>query len=606
LTQAQWGSDAIAQTIRQTGVRYVALNPGASFRGLHDSLVNFLGNESPEMLLCLHEEHAAAIAHGYAKVTGEPLGVILHSNVGLMHASMAIFNGFCDRVPMLVIGATGPLAADKRRPWIDWIHTASDMPALVRDFIKWDDQPSSVPASVDSILRANQLTRAYPSAPVYVCLDAAVQERPLEAWTPKDVARYQPHGLSSPDPSRLRQAAEALAQATRPVVLMGKTNRAPDAWNNRVQLAERLGARVLTDLKLPAAFPTQHELHGDAPGNALSPQDQQLLAGADVVLSLEWEDLGGTISACGIDDPEAVVIAVGSEHELFNGWTKNDYRLAPVDIHLNCHPDIAVAALLAQLPSQDTDGAPPGATAAVAPAAVLDETSSKNGQSASSDGGDPGPLTVPELARILRQVLGSRPTSLIQVPTSWEAQWWPFTDPLSYLGRDGGGGVGSGPGICVGAALALRDTDRLPVGILGDGDTLMGLTALWTAASHDIPLLLIVANNGSFFNDELHQNRMAMVRNRPRENAHIGMRTEGPAPDIASMAINLGVAGIGPVTDATALERALTHAIAHVDGGQTCVVDVSVARGYSALAESVVLDDRSGIRPTAPIAGGHR
>ena len=163
-----WGSDTMAQAVRNLGFKYVALNPGASFRGFHDSLVNFLGNRDPQMILCLHEDHAVSIAHGYAKAAGEPMAVVLHSNVGLMHGSMGIFNAFCDRVPVMVLGATGPVDAAKRRPWIDWIHTAQDPGGRIRDFIKWDDQPASVEAAIESIYRANKIARTAPCGPVYV------------------------------------------------------------------------------------------------------------------------------------------------------------------------------------------------------------------------------------------------------------------------------------------------------------------------------------------------------------------------------------------------------------------------------------------------------
>src|SRR5579862_4705136 len=179
-----WGSDALAELLSRLELPFVSLNPGASYRGLHDSLVNYLGNERPSMVVALHEEHAVAIAHGYAKVTERPLAVALHANVGLMHATMALFNAFCDRVPMVVLGATGPVDAARRRPWIDWIHTAADQGALIRDFVKWDDQPASVAAALESLVRANLLTRSYPCAPTYVCLDAAIQEGPLASPPP--------------------------------------------------------------------------------------------------------------------------------------------------------------------------------------------------------------------------------------------------------------------------------------------------------------------------------------------------------------------------------------------------------------------------------------
>ncbi len=139
-----WKSDVAADMLRRLEIPFVALNPGASYRGFHDSLVNYLGNQSPQIIMCLHEDHVVAIAHGYAKATDRPMATVLHSNVGLMHGLMGLFNAFCDRVPMVVIGATGPVAPEKRRPWIDWIHTCKDQGALLRNYVKWDDEPRSV------------------------------------------------------------------------------------------------------------------------------------------------------------------------------------------------------------------------------------------------------------------------------------------------------------------------------------------------------------------------------------------------------------------------------------------------------------------------------
>src|SRR5207249_3156400 len=206
-----FGSDVVAATLRALGIPYVALNPGSSYRGLHDSLVNFLGNTAPQMLLCLHEEHAIAIAQGYAKVTGRPLAVVVHANVGLMHATMAIFNAWCDRMPVMVLGATGPVDAAKRRPWIDWIHTARDQGALVRPYTKWDDQPASAAAARESLIRASFLAHAVPQGPVYVNLDAEMQESKLEEpLAALDVARFTPPAASAPTAEAIAQAAALL------------------------------------------------------------------------------------------------------------------------------------------------------------------------------------------------------------------------------------------------------------------------------------------------------------------------------------------------------------------------------------------------------------
>src|SRR5437763_3978750 len=291
-----WGSDAAALMLREIRLPYVALNPGASYRGLHDSLVNLLGNREPQMLLCLHEEHAVAMAHGYSKVAGRPMGAIVHSNVGLMHATMAIFNAWVDRVPVIVLGATGPVDAAKRRPWIDWIHTSQDQAALVRHFIKWDCQPASIGASQEALLRARQIATTAPQGPVYVCFDAALQESKLgEKPVMLDPSRYLAPPPARPSDESVRRAAELLSKARRPVILAGRVNRDTAAWQQRVQLAERLNAEVLTDQKVGCAFPTAHPLHAAPSGHFLNATSREVLRGADVVLSLDWLDLAGTL-----------------------------------------------------------------------------------------------------------------------------------------------------------------------------------------------------------------------------------------------------------------------------------------------------------------------
>ena len=269
-----FGSDVAADALRATGVPYIALNPGASYRGFHDSIVNYLGNEQPQMLLCLHEESAIAIAHGYAKVTGQAMAAAVHSNVGLMHGTMAIFNAWCDRMPVILLGATGPVDTVKRRPWIDWIHTARDQGALVRGYTKWDDQPSSPTAAREAILRAAWIANTAPCGPTYVNLDAGMQEEKLaEPVPPIDPQRFMPPVASAPPADAIAQAAKLLQAAKRPVILAGRVSRDLEAWNARIALAERLAAKVVTDLKIGASFPTEHYLHAGAPGGTvLSPE----------------------------------------------------------------------------------------------------------------------------------------------------------------------------------------------------------------------------------------------------------------------------------------------------------------------------------------------
>jgi thiamine pyrophosphate-dependent acetolactate synthase large subunit-like protein len=559
-----WCSDAIADMLRALDITYVLLNPGASFRGLHDSIVNHLGNEKPQMIVVLHEEHAVAIAHGYTKVAGKPLAAILHSNVGLMHGSMAIFDAWVDRVPVIVLGATGPVDAAKRRPWIDWIHTAQDQAALVRHFIKWDCQPASIGASQEALLRAKQIATTAPQGPVYVCFDAALQESKLsEAPVMPDPSRYLAPPPARPSDESVRRASQLLSTARRPVILAGRVNRDAAAWQQRVQLAEMLNAEVLTDLKIGCAFPTAHPLHAAHSGHFLNATSREVLRGADVVLSLDWLDLAGTLKQAWDNEPVgSQVIQVSVDHYSHNGWSMDHQGLPPVDVFLASEPEPAVELLLQHVTKRETPA--PQRAPLPTPAVVA-----------------PGPMTVPILAGTLRRAVGEQKVCLMRLPLSWSGDLWDFEHPLDFLGYDGGGGIGSGPGMAIGAALALKGTDRLPVAVIGDGDYLMGVNALWTAANAQIPMLMVVCNNRSFFNDELHQERMARQRSRPVENRWIGQRIANPEPDLAMMARAQGLTAFGPIENAADFERVLVESIALVKGGATVLIDAVVQTGYS-------------------------
>jgi len=569
-----FGSDVIADTLRALEIPFIALNPGASYRGLHDSIVNFLGNETPQMLLCLHEESAVAVAHGYAKVTGKPMAAAVHSNVGLFHATMAIFNAWCDRQPVIVLGATGPVDAVKRRPWIDWIHTARDQGAIVRNYTKWDDQPASPAAAREALLRAAWIASTAPRGPVYVNLDAEMQEAKLpEPLAPIQVARFMPPASPTASAELIENAAAILKAAKHPVMLMGRVSRSVEAWNERVALAETLNAKVISDLKIGCGFPTDHPLHAGAPAsNAMVPEAIAAIKAADVILALDWVDLGGALrNALGQEGPRAKIISISADFHVHNGWSMDYEILPPVDLMLPTTPDAAVPLLLHAL-----GAGKPRTAAVVKPRVEKYEPSS-------------GPVRVDDLTRSLKAAVGERDVTLTHLPLSWNGASWAFRHPLDYIGSEGGGGVGGGPGISVGAALALKDLGRLPIAICGDGDFCMGVTALWTAVHYRIPLLVVVCNNRSFFNDELHQERVARIRNRPPENRWIGQRISDPEIDCAGLAAAQGAVGFEPVTRTADLVPTFEKAIAAVEAGQVAVVDVRVEPGYSAVATAAML-----------------
>ena len=550
-----WGSDVVAELVRRLDLPYIAMVPGASYRGFQDSLVNYLGNRDPQMLVCLHEEHCVAIAHGYAKVTDKPMAAAVHSNVGLMHATMAIFDAWCDRAPVMVFGATGPVDAALRRPWIDWIHTSRDQGALVRDYVKWDDQPASPEAAIESVLRANRIMRRQPQGPVYVVLDVAMQESNLDPVPAiPDVARYDVEPDPVPAPGSVVEAVEMMKSAKSLLIFAGRVSRNQDDWDRRIAFAEALGAQVITNQRTAAAFPTHHPLHPNHLNYRATADDEALISGADVILNLDWLDFGGTLQTAG--DVQAKIISVSMDDLNSNGWSFDYHKLPPVDLPILATPDSFVAAALATLdPGERCDCA---ATPSTAP----------NGS---------GPIDLVSLGTAVDAAIGDRPTTYVRLPIGWPAPTLRIGGPLDYIGNDGGAGVGSGPGMVVGSALALQGSGRLPVAIMGDGDFLMGASALWTAAHYGIPLLLIVNNNRSYGNDVGHQRTMAERRGRPVENKWIGQSLENPRVDIPTQARSYGVSAGETVRDLKDLMPALEAGIKAVDVGECYVLDVETA-----------------------------
>jgi thiamine pyrophosphate-dependent acetolactate synthase large subunit-like protein len=555
-----WGSDIAAQMLRRLGIRYVSLNPGASYRGLHDSLVNHLGNERPGMLLCLHEDHAVSIAHGYAKAAGEPMACVLHSNVGLMHGMMGLYNAWCDRVPMIVLGATGPLDSQKRRPWIDWIHTTRDQGALVRSFVKWDDLPASPVALVEAMCRGNMLTRTAPSAPVYICLDAGLQESKLDAvpeWP--DLARFAPPAPARPAQDDVARAAALLHDAQRPLILIGRGARTAEAWAARIALAERLGACVMSDLKTGAMFPTDHPAHVVEPFNVLGKSAREILGEADAILALDWVDLGGALRQAKTVGPVTARIAAASlDHTLHNGFNMDYQSLPTVDVAIAAGGDELVAELNAVLGTGTK--------------ASWRERIARAPKPATDDA-----VTLDQVAALLKASFNDpENVSFATLGRGWPIDSWPLRDPLAYLGKDGGGGIGSGPGLVVGAALALHSRGRHTVAMLGDGDFTMGASALWTAVRHRIPLMILINNNRSYFNDELHQETVARRRGRNPNNRWIGQRLADPEPNLAKLAEAQGALGIGPVRSARDVPAAIERGVATLKQGGVAVIDFHI------------------------------
>jgi acetolactate synthase-1/2/3 large subunit len=577
----RFGSDVIVDVLRALNIKYVALNPGASYRGLHDSLVNYGGNQQPQMLLCHHEEIAVAIAQGYYKATGEMMGSIVHNVVGLQHASMAIFNAWCDRAPVLVLGGTGPMEAGLRRPWIDWIHTANLQGNLVRDFVKWDDQPHAVGDVPESLLRAYRTALTQPRGPVYVCFDAEVQEGAIQSAPPvPPVERFRPAApIPAPEES-IEQLAEWLVNAELPVITTDRAGRSTVAFQALQELASLLSIPVL-DGESEVSLPSNHPMN-------LTGLNRRLLPEADVVVGMENVDFAGATSMPPVKPartsrpilkPDCKVANIALDELLLRAWATDYQKLMSVDLPMLADTEAAIPQLLAACQRLVEKGK--GNQSRIKDRAerlgkMRDELHA-GWRKETENRWNESPMSV---RRMMAEVYNAVKNEdwVLALGRSYRLApgIWEFTQPRQYCGEGGGGGLGYGTGGAVGVALAHKDTGKLPVAMIGDGDFMMACTALWTAVHYKQPLLVLIRNNRSYYNDEEHQQLIAEVRQRPMENAWIGMKTIDPAVDLATVARGFGCWAEGPVEDPNALGPALQRAVDQVRQGNVAFLDVIV------------------------------
>lgn len=569
-----FGSDLVVDLLHDLGVRYLPMNPGSSFRGLHDSLVNHGGNREPQLLLCLHEEIAVSLAHGYAKATGGLGAAAVHDLVGLMHASMAVYDAFCDRTPLLILGGSGPADPAQRRP-VDWLHSATTQAQLVRDFVVWDAEPMTPHAVVGDLLRAQQRALSAPRGPAYVSLDAGAQETRLDADPPRvRPAAHPPAPPMAPDPVSLGRAADLLVGAAMPVVVGGRVGLDPRATALLTQLVELLGAAYRDDRNC-VAFPTAH------PQNLTGVE--RLLVDADVVLAVDVVDLPALLrpkgrgarggSGPGVAAPKVIDLSHGDLG--MRSWT-NAFS-APVErsVQLLAEPLLGLEQLIAAVARRidvPARGLIDARRAAVAAKGVTLRAEQRDalGRVWTSTPISPARL----VAETWEAVRDDEVLLCLRNTRTWPQGVWQFSGAGDYLGHSGGGGVGYGPGALVGGALAARDQGRLGVGIIGDGDLLMAAGALWTAVHYAIPALVVVNDNGSFYNDEPHQAEMARQRGRPEANSWIGMRIADPPVDIAALARSYGCWAAETVASPDDLAAALDAGRRHALGGGVAVVHV--------------------------------
>jgi acetolactate synthase I/II/III large subunit len=572
-----YGSDVMVDAIKAQGFEYISLNPGSSYRGLHDSLVNYGGN-SPEMIECPHEKVAVGIAHGYAKASGRPMAVVLHDVVGLLHGAMGIYYAHIDRVPVVIFGGAGPMDTTRRRPNIDWIHSANVQGNAVRDYTKWDDQPFSIASVPESIARACRIATSEPAGPVYIGLDAGLQEDHIEGDIPSpDLDRLGPPTRIGPDPHALERVAEMLVAAERPVMIPGYAGRDPAAFDQLVELAELLAIGVV-DTGVRLNFPNRHPLNVTG---------TPALEEADLVFFVDVKDMGKATQK--LDSTtrairsriaeDARVVDLGFNHIGISSWTHDFAALHETDLQVTADTAVALPLLLERC--RDLENRAPRESERAdrrARLTQMHESVWEGWRLQASSEWDASPVSLPRLAADVWEVIKDHDWVLTAgTANEWAMKTWDFDRAYRHPGKSLG--TSTQIAMSLGVALAHRGSGRLVVDLQPDGDLMFDLGALWVAAYYKIPLLVVMFNNRAYYNDWEHQERIARQRGTPVERASIGMEIDKPAPDFAAAARALGWYGEGPIVDPAEVGSAVARAAKTVMEHDTpALVDVVCQR----------------------------
>ena len=578
LTEGRAGSDFMVDVIKSLGFECVCSVAGSSFRGLHESVINYGGNQNPEFITCCHEESSVAMAHGYAKIEGKPLCVFAHGTVGLQHAAMAIYNAYCDRVPVYIVVGNNLDATMRNPAYGEWYHSVQDAALMVRDYTKWDDLPNSLPHFAESAVRAYKIAMTPPMGPVLLVADSELQEKPVSDGTslhiPKLTLARPPQG----DSGAVAEAARLLVQAERPVIVVDRTARSQAGMERLVQLAETLQAPVI-DKFGRMNFPSRHPLNQSTRSGAL-------IADSDVILGLEVADFWSSLNTFHdqvhrtsqpVVKPSTKLISITADDLYIKANYQDFRRYTEVDLAIAADSEATVPSLIEAIKrlitaDRQTQFDARRAKFAESHLQILEQTRTE-----ATYGWDASPISNARVAAELWEQIKDEDWSLpayVKHSSWWPLRLWNFDKHYQYIGAQGGGGIGYNAPASVGAALANRKHGRLSINIQDDGDLLFAPAVLWTSAHHRIPLLTVMHNNRAYHEELMHVQRMANRHNRGIDRAHIGTTFEDPNIDFAKIAQGFGMYAEGPITEPKELGPAIRRAIAVVKGGEPALLDV--------------------------------
>lgn len=571
-------SDFMVDTIKSLGIDYISVNAGSSFRGLHESLINYGGNKKPEILTCLHEESAVAIAHGYAKAEGKPMAMLCHGTVGTQHAAMAVYNAYCDRAPMLLFGGNYSDEEYRSRS-VEWSHAAQNAAAPIKDYIKFHAAPQSASQFAEDVVRAYKIAMTPPMGPVFISIDKHLQEKSMGGKAPA-IPTLSPTIAPQGNNDALDQTAKWLVEAENPVIVADHFANTPEGMDSLVELAELLQAPVI-DRAGRMNFPNRHYLAQFANAGTL-------LREADLILGLEVEDLYGLIYKTAdtvelkkyrVVDENVKLISIGVGDLYLQSNYQNFQRYQPVDLSIAGEGQATVARLIELINNNLNKKRRKDIASREQRFRTMHKRMSEANMRQAAIGWDVSPVSVPRLCmEVWHQIkdldwsmLGSFPFQ-----SYWPHRLWNFDKHHRHTGGSTGWGIGYGAPAAAGVALANQAKGRFTVSIQSDGDLMYAPGVLWTIAHHRIPVLYVMHNNRAYHQEIVHLQRVSARRQRGVDDgqAKIGNAIENPNIDFAQMARSMGVWSTGPISDPNELGAALKKAVEVVKSGEPALVDV--------------------------------
>jgi len=572
------GSDFMVDVLKSLGIEYVCAVAGSSFRALHESVINYGGNSKPEFISCCHEESSVAMSHGYAKIENKPLCIFAHGTVGLQHAAMAIYNAYCDRVPVYIVIGNNLDVTKRDSAYGEWPHSVQDAAAMVRDYVKWDDVPISLQHFAESAVRAYKVAMTPPMAPVLLVADSELQEKPIPEGETPHIPKLTLAAAPQGDSGSVAEAARMLIQAQNPLIVADRYARTQHAIDLLVELAELLQAPVI-DQAGRMNFPTRHPLNQTSRRGAV-------VSSADVIMGLEATDFWSALNTMHDQvnrttrpimksDAKLISITMGDLYTKSN--YQDFYRYTGVDLAMAADPETTLPALIEETKRQLTADRKRALQDRGTKLAAAHDKALEQARNDAMYAWDASPISTGRLCAELWAQIKDEDWSLVSILRHfswWPLRLWPFDKQYQYIGNQGGGGIGYNAPASVGAALANKKHGRLSVSIQDDGDLLFAPAVLWTAAHHRIPLLSVMHNNRAYHEELMHVQRMANRHNRGIDRCHIGTTFEDPNIDFSKIAQGLGIYAEGPISDPNELAPALKRAIAVVKRGEPALLDV--------------------------------